>query len=973
MPITNSFFQRIYTFVDRFKPSDPIQRPDMDVVFDDLAAGINFALKQSADYVSEAAFGAATVGNRFALGETFRVGSRTFKVVADNGQITSDDGVNANEAGMFFSTLERAQAGDTLSSFQIFIGTAGYVPVNDDEDLITSDNRRWRKDFQFSDEVLASVQAAGFISALGGQITGRLGIGEASPLAAIHAKADDPSGSRLRVSRLVPGETNTYASAVFGVVAQDALIEGLGTDGDGTDGGVILAAGAEQAFRIFEDRKIVSRVAPTDEAWTVMETSPIAWGALEGNAASANRTVFTAMETDFQDRIVDMSRKSFLSPGGDVPDLNVYQNGFFVEEGAVGEAAVAHPQLNTMQKCTVPLTFGLCNSTWAQDNACWDEGLGEGFVAFSENNAHGVSDGSARVVVMRSRDGINWLREEIDLGFPCVVFGHEVYGGFQMLVVRDESGGPDDGKYRLYGRQLAQRIELSGIRQTEGTNDNRYSFGQADIVGSHPVMLYEGVEVQFNGLPADLGGVNLNAFDTVSHRTAALYEFRAGSNFAQTFDHAGVFECNVQETEFFEIQFAGGLSIGEAIEAAGGGTGEPTLLHGIQMYRPGVVDVGGNDFASRGDLLIGVSGGQFNAAVARIRNLVDATAADTQVLYVNEIPGANAALSEVTVTMQGAVTNDYFGFIRTQDDNSGQTVPAAFFHTANDFATVSLTNLPLGAFENTPIPVCVLGDDLIACASLERDGDDARGARKMAILKASIADAIAIGADAFSIIQFEEAEYKNQTLSGGATGVGVPSITPWGRGGKTVAAFWNQEANTNDPTRLDTVTQIMATKLSFDPNSFAHFGAEQIVWGHVPKPEWRLVLRGTPATPDDGFVLWKNVDRQSAPHGYDTNTGILTFPCSGTYRVLAQVSYEANTGSHYLQLRNGADDAFVGGGPEYWISGAYGRSDAQTMGSSETVIKVKGGETMAFKVNALGGLTDNNIRAHAVIELLVAH
>jgi hypothetical protein len=709
--------------------------------------------------------------------------------------------------------------------------------------------------------------------------------------------------------------------------------------------------------------------------WENLVKTPVGWGAGVSDSAASNDTVFATMEANLGGGLVDL--QGFTFPVGSVPDLPGAVRGFFEEENALGNADLSHPAGMTMLKATTNLTWGLCNSTWAQDNACWDDRMQEGYVAFSENNNHGVQDGSARVVIMRSRDGISWSREEVDLGFPCTVWGHRVYGGFQMLIVRDESGGANDGKFYLYGRQLAQRVELTGLRNI-ASGDNRYRFDQGDFADEAPLMLYETALVQFRGLPTNLGGHDLNAEDNVAYRSSQDFEFRAPSNFSSVFDHSGIFEMNVRQSDWYHITFDGGETLGEAIESAGGGSGEPAIIHGIYMWRDGTKGGQGvDDFASRGDFFVGVSGGQFNAAVAKIRNIVDENnKGDVQ--WIAEIPGAASGLSEVTV-QTFPDSDKACGFIRTEDENSGQTTPAAFWSSDDidsGIGTVTLTDLPTGAFEISPISLTragpETGTDLVAFASLERNGDDSQGTRRMVALRATEADAFASGASAFQTVLVEKSEYRNQTLSGGATGVGVPSITRWGRTGLTFAAFWNREVNTNDPYagRLDTVTEMMATKFTFEPNEMRLMGPEHIRWGAIPAPRWRVKLRGTPAETNGSIIEWNNVDAESAPTGYDA--GVLPIPVSGRYRIHAAMSYEPNTGTNYILLRTG-DDSSHFAGQETWLAPAYNditTDSRQSYGASSISVFAKGGETMAFKVNATGGITSSNVRNFVEVELL---
>jgi hypothetical protein len=378
-----------------------------------------------------------------------------------------------------------------------------------------------------------------------------------------------------------------------------------------------------------------------------------------------------------------------------------------------------------------------------------------------------------------------------------------------------------------------------------------------------------------------------------------------------------------------------------------------------------------------GTIYVGISGGPFNAAVARVSNLMDTLSGKlSQVDWISEIPGANSQLSEVSV-QTFPDTDNICGFVRTQDDNAGQTVPAAFFSTSGASSTsigsVSLTNLPLGAFENSPITVTRLGDDLVAVASLERDADQDRGERRLALLKAPITDAFNVGAGAFKIIPFEVSEYSNHTLSGGGSGVGVPAITRWGPNHKTVVAFFNRETNSFLPGPVDTVTQIVATKIGFDPNPMNYHGPEHIGWGNIPEPEWRIKLRGTPAHGNNSVIQWENIDFQSAPHCY--SAGVITFPVSGVYRVDCQMSYEPNTGTNFVKLVKGDGlTDFVT--HETWLALAYNNNSVvsvQSVGGSSTTIVAKAGDTMAFKVNATGGTTDSTVRNFASVELVRMH
>lgn len=836
------------------------------------------------------------------------------------------------------------------------------------------------------------------VSKTGDTMTGELvvdteGVG-GSAESAIHIKGTNTASARMTFERF-------GNRGAVDVVGSNLRLTGIGDGSSATDGGISFRTedenGVQTEIGQFEHNDVSLRSNLLQGFQEKLLVTPAAYGASTAKSSAANDAYFADMETQLGNRIVDLMGTAW--PVTHVPDLPGADNGFFKVENEEGAVDILHPAGRTMSKTSIPLTYGITNSAWAQDNACWDDGMQEGYGLFSENNNHGIEDGSARAICMRSRDGLNWTREELDFGFPCVVFAHRVYGGCQMAIVRDESDGPSQGKVHMFVRQLAQRVEIDSLENVNGTNIFR--FYKNDMVDAgRPLMLYETAEVQFNGLPSDFGGLDLDeGVFACSFRSGNRYEFRSASNFTSQETITGTFEANILQSDWFEVTFDAGRTFGEEVEFVGGGSGEPVIVHGISMLHDGGDAALSTDQASMGNFFCGISGNQFNAAVAYVTNIVDENAKGN-VEWVTEIPGAAAALTEVTV--QTFPDSDKIcGFSRTQDANGGQTVPALFFTspsaTAAGIGTVTTSNLPLGAYEESPISIQQMDGNIYAFGSLERNGDDQQGERRMMLMRADIDDAFADGADAFEHILVEKAEYRNQTLGGGATGVGVPSLTRWGRNGKTLAAFWNREINPNNPYvgGVDTVTQIVATKLTFERNLMDLMGPEQIAWGHVPAPQWKLRLRGLPATADGQTLLWEIIDEESAPVSYDQATGVLTYMVSGEFRVGLQMSYEPNVGTNFVSLRNAADDAYLNEGQLLAVD--YGRTvqayfdgsgnviPADELVGGETLkaiykrqsaaysscrIKVKAGDTMQFKLNASGGCTNSTVRNFAEIELL---
>ncbi|MCG7628396.1 hypothetical protein MHM88_11310 [Epibacterium sp. MM17-32] len=916
---------------------------------------------EASDSASTATTKASEAGASSAAAGSARVGAETARTEAetarDKAQDWADKAEDATvESGKYSAKHHAAKASASASTAHT---------KADEADAAKSAAQTAKTE---AEEARDQAVAADKVAKSGDTMAGRLGLdidsgNNFSARAALHVKGTSAANTRAIFER-------DNDEVAFGSTGGKALIANNHSDGE--SGGQLHYFNGEIALNWTWSTGEYKAKANAEGVYQPVLDTAAAYGVSEDRAdATLNSAKLGTMAGWFEGKEVDLKGRTY--PVTELPSMQA-RNGFWKVVDYMGQADVCFPAKGTMHKTTTALTHGMCNSTWAQDNACWDDGMREGFVAFTENNNHGIDDGSARVVIMRSRDGISWTREVVDLGYPCTVWGHRVYGGFQMIIVRNESGGADQGKFRLYGRQLAQRVELIELENV-GAGDDRFRFYTPSALANKvPLMLYEDVEVSFHGLPSNLGGHNLNRTERVSFRSANRFEFRAPSNFTGAFNHSGTFEMNVLETDWFHITFDGGRTLGDELAHAAGVSGEPVLVHGISMWHDGPGANESADFASRGDFYVGVSGGPYNAAVAKVRNIVDNNnKGDVQ--WVQEIPGAGSQLSEVTV--QTFPDSDKLcGFVRTQDHNSGQTTPAAFWSTPNgdtNLGSVALTDLPLGVFEDSPISIARLGDELVAAGTLDRNGDGSRGSRTLALLRASVSGAFSAGANAFQIIPLDHADYNNQTLTNGGAGVGVPSITRWGSNGLTAACFWNRESNSNIPNKFDTVTQLMAAKVSFVDDPSLLYGAEQIAWGSVPEPEWRIKLRGTPAHGDDSVIQWAHVDMQSAPTSY--SSGVITFPVSGVYWVSCQMSYEPNDGTNYVKLveGNGTSDF---GGVETWLALAYNDNSTFSVpsaGGSGTLVTAKAGETMAFKLNATGGATSSNVRNYAAVELLRMH
>lgn len=147
-------FERDFKFVDRFTSNEKINRTDLDAAFDDIAAGLNSVSKSVTSYVTlESLISSGVTYADFSEGAIVLGGQQYYRVASataiDAHEVTvagesGGGGLKLYEVGQTFSTLERAQSGDTLGAFHLIVDGLLYAPDDDLFDITTGDGRKWQ-------------------------------------------------------------------------------------------------------------------------------------------------------------------------------------------------------------------------------------------------------------------------------------------------------------------------------------------------------------------------------------------------------------------------------------------------------------------------------------------------------------------------------------------------------------------------------------------------------------------------------------------------------------------------------------------------------------------------------------------------------------------------------------------------------------------------------------------------------------
>ena len=681
--------------------------------------------------------------------------------------------------------------------------------------------------------------------------------------------------------------------------------------------------------------------------------TPYDFDASPTGTAAANDASFAALAAAYPTTTIDLEGLSW--PVTSIPSV-IAQHGFWEIANAVGALTVRYPADRTFDIAEIGLTHGICNSAWPQDNA--DVWKGEIFCANTESNRHtNQPDPTQRPVIHRSRDGYSWEREEVDLGFPCSVWGHTVFGGMQLIAVRSEASGATNKDFSLWSRQLAQRIEMNEI-SSQGASDERFDVVFRDL--TFPVVLKEGTVVHFNGV-STFAGQNVNGARTVNFVNSTRAEFRADGDFTSEATLTDIFEINVLEGTWTEVKFQGDISLGEACAAEESGSDHPNIIQGLRVDEDGRRPGENMGAAGGGIYYFGCSGTQWNVSIGKIRDVADVNNF-AKLEWLKEVSGMSGKNTEPTIL--SFPTGKLAGFARTQDENAGQTAGAKFFTSTDDGDNWTTTSLPLGAFEQSPIPLTNIGDYLVGCGTVERMGDAAYGDRSVVLLVATIADAFSTGATAFQSYEIAQAKYENQTLSGGATGTGTPSIVELD--GNTLVAFWTNEVSTRAPGAAwegdsDNVTQLMAAKI----NIAALVGGKKpqiraINWGAPAPLAWSVALVGNDQAANGADIVWRTVEHSNAPNTYDTSNGKIGIPVTGRYRISVQVEYDSGDTYRYLRVKNHRTNAFIG---TRHLAAVNVASGDDALGAVTFEFLAVAGDQITVVPSASGGVIDTNVKS----------
>lgn len=684
--------------------------------------------------------------------------------------------------------------------------------------------------------------------------------------------------------------------------------------------------------------------------------SPLHYNAV-GDGETDDTAAFTALEAAHSGLTIDLLGKTYLVDA--VPTGNRYRNGYFKVAGYLGDADVLFPQADTLLTAVMPLTDGAANCGWPQDKwHVWNQQL---WAIWTESTSHGLSEGDGRMVTMRSLDGLNFgCRDQFKpTAASTSAWAAGCIGGVQVAALREDA----NGIFRLYARRLPQRVELTDVIRTTSGEDYFYILHE-DIDVPEGMTFVEGQTAIFTSVDP-VGGLTISGEYQVELVNDERIRFtRTGMPAASsTAVGGGEFAILIPESGWQTIAI-GGVSLGAAIASFGGSpfSGAPTVIQSV-AWAPG-----GDGKA--GTFYCGASGNGGNAAIVKVSNAFDVNG--NTIANVQEITGADADITEPTVICLS--DGRLCGFARTQDANPGQAVPAIFWTSTDDLQTFTVTDLPLGVFEMSPISLCECGDKIVAVASLRRDGDGQKGYREIVLLVADKEAAFADGASAFEIIWIESAWNANAAFGNIATsggGVGVPSIAAIDD--KTVFLGFNSEREFLDPVRPLTKVDIVAMKIGLgSANPVDYKGAARVAFGQVEGlGAWSGSVYGLPAVSNGGYLTFETIQEMDAPWSIDVSgtDGYFTPPMPGVYEFSLQVCYAGGSvGERYVQLVD-ENDAVING---LILAGSSAHNTTNSSyGASTFSVPLRAGQKVRFKLSAANGTVDSVARSFLSIRRLV--
>lgn len=473
--------------------------------------------------------------------------------------------------------------------------------------------------------------------------------------------------------------------------------------------------------------------------------------------AAANDTFFTTLETTVQNNIID--GHGAIIPVTSVPVKNIYQNASFKVANLDESAAVEILAENSLRRFGSILDTEQWNAAWPQGNL-WSFNNGAIIgLAYSQGSSHTASD-NAPVYCISTDKGRSW--KDFKVPFKSVSARRQTFSTGQIsgqFLTFVRTGSTTD--YNLYGYRLEEiRYVTNVVTCTNASTSYRlYIDGHGLKVGD---------KFAISGAPT-VAGQNINGTFTVKQSFTSHIRFTApgAANADQSLVGGTIRVEFLQSATPAEILFngGGGVSFAAACVAAG----YPSM--------PGIIHTMVGNSGDQGTIFVGASGGGQGPRIIKVTEAFQTPSA--AISWVKNINGISAGV-EPALSSNPAVSGEYFGTVRTQDYASDG--PPKFWYTSNiESVNTNAVVTSLPEFGKTsPIGVAVVGGNVYLCMTGNRtkslnNGQSRAGTVNVYLLKASLADARAIGGPAFRIMRIDTVQMA-KTETDDTVSVGVPGI-----------------------------------------------------------------------------------------------------------------------------------------------------------------------------------------------------
>jgi hypothetical protein len=693
-----------------------------------------------------------------------------------------------------------------------------------------------------------------------------------------------------------------------------------------------------------------------------VQPGPSDFGAIDNTGVYVRATNQTAFETLYalQGSSIDLLGKVW--PVTSVPKVAAHNGWFSVVIGASFDARF--PAKGTVSANRVTLSDVTRYNAWAQDTfAMWDE-TDTPIAMWNEGNNHAGNppDNVTNGVTMRLQGGV-WQRKEYILKDEEVHWcsAATIVDGMHLVARRDD----DTNDYRLFHKRLGYRMQLVDvINVTNGAEVFSINYSDFPAVYGTPALV-EGMFAYFSSVD-NVGGLAISGAYPCSYIRDTRIEFDRNAAFTSTETlGGGDFQMVFPETEWAElpIRFVDGVTTGSISEAIndkwidqGNASSSSFNLHCM---------VG--DPNDAGTFYVGLSGGNFNVAIAKVLRPFDTNSA-REVEWVREIP-CNSGYAEPTFVKDQA-TGNFYGFLRTQN---AATLGAGFFWTDDDFVTVTLTEFPTGSLHKEPLPCALYDGKIYVTAADNRGGVGVYDVStepadvNVYLWEATIADAESAGAQAFidnvpEVI--DTVRHGNQYFSV-TNSVGVGSMVVSQKTGIMRVLYGGdlQETSSSsgyipaDPTQMYCYSRnLTARDYSINDRVYSHTSG---FWSYS----------GLPSHADGDYLVFENVLAGTAPRIMDATTGLFSVPQTGSYELSLSVAYGiGDTSERSVRI---VDEAGVSRLNVFLCYANPASATHYTSGTSTVILNLVAGEKFYLEVSSADGTRDSQARSTLAIKLLM--